>query len=52
MSKLRVGHALNSKLNGEWGGHVKKWMKKVTSGRRRYQDKVLIRKEIQLLLQT
>lgn len=46
MSKLRVGHAANSKLNGEWAKHAKKWMKRVTSGKRRAQDKILIRKEI------
>lgn len=48
MSKLRVGNAANSKLNGEWGTHVKKWMKKVTAGRRRMQDKAIIRNEIEL----
>lgn len=49
MPKLRVGHAANSKLNGEWAGHVRRWMKKVTSGKRRIKDKQIIRKEIELL---
>lgn len=49
MPKLRVGHAANSKLNGEWSGHVKKWMKKVTSGKRRIKDREIIREEIELL---
>ena len=47
MSKKRVkGHAANSKLNGEWASHVKADEKKVTSGKRRMQDKEIIREEI------
>lgn len=46
MPKLRVGHAANSKLNGEWAGHVRRWMKKVTAGKRRSQDKIVIRREL------
>lgn len=49
MPKLRVGHSANSKLNGEWDGHVRKWMKKITSGKRRNQDKRIIREEIKLI---
>lgn len=49
MPKLRVGHAANSKLNGEWAGHVRRWMKKHTASIRRMQDKVIIRKELELL---
>jgi hypothetical protein len=49
MRKPRHGHAANAKLNGEWGSHVKKWMKKITSGRRRAQDKRVIREEIRAL---
>jgi uncharacterized membrane protein len=41
---MRVGNKLNSYLNGEWAGHVKHWMKKLTSRKRRLIDKKLIRK--------
>jgi len=47
MSKIRPGNSANSKLNGEWGAHVKSWMKKVTSGKRRIQDKEIIREELE-----
>jgi len=50
MRKPRIRHAANAKLNGEWGGHVKKWMKKITSGRRRAQDKRIIREALQSIL--
>ncbi len=33
------GHKQNSYLNGEWGVHVKKGTKKITSGIRRQYDK-------------
>jgi hypothetical protein len=50
MSKKRVkGHAANSKINGEWGAHVKKGEKKSTSGKRRIKDKKIIRDEINLI---
>jgi len=52
MPKLRVGHSANSKLNGEWAGHVKKWMKKITSGKRRCRDKQIIREELKLIGET
>lgn len=48
MAKRKLGHKANAALNGEWGKHVKKWMKKVTSSRRRSEDKVIIREEIKL----
>lgn len=35
MGKIRVGNKQNSFLNGEWGGHVRKWGKKFTAGMRR-----------------
>lgn len=47
MAKVRVGNKRNSVLNGEWAGHVRKWMKRVTSGIRRQDDKKVIRKEIE-----
>jgi len=47
MSKKRVkGHAANSKLNGEWAKHVRAGGKKETSGKRRMQDKSIIRNEL------
>jgi len=45
MSKTRVGHKENSHLNGEWAGHVRGFMKRFTSKRRRNVDKKVIRKE-------
>lgn len=47
MSKIRPGHSQNSKLNGEWGKHVDPWMKKVTSGKRRCEDREIIREELE-----
>lgn len=41
--KLRVGNKQNSILNGEWAGHVRKYGKKITSGKRRMKDKELIK---------
>jgi hypothetical protein len=41
--KIRVGNKKNSILNGEWAGHVRKWGKKITSGKRRMQDKEIIK---------
>lgn len=35
MSKLRVGHKENSGINGEWAGHVRGFMKRFTSKKRR-----------------
>jgi len=46
MGKIRPGNKQNAGLNGEWGAHVKKWYKKVTSGIRRTKDKEEIRKEM------
>ncbi len=44
MAKLRVGNKQNSKLNGEWAGHVRGKMKKVTSSKRRMADKDILKK--------
>lgn len=46
MAKRKIGHKANSQLNGEWGKHVRKWMKKITSGKRRHHDKEIIREEV------
>lgn len=45
MAKIRVGNKQNSKLNGEWAGHVRGKMKKVTSSKRRMIDKDILKKE-------
>lgn len=45
MAKIRVGNKENSKLNGEWAGHVRGEMKKITSSKRRMADKKIIKKE-------
>ena len=37
------GNAENSKLNGEWGHHARKWGKKMTAKIRRRQDKKIIK---------
>lgn len=47
MGKVRKGNAENAKINGEWGAHIKAWFKRVTSGKRRMQDKLIIRKELE-----
>lgn len=44
MGKLRVGHKENSRLNGEWAGHVRGFMKRFTSKRRRNDSKKIIKK--------
>ena len=46
MSKIRPGNAENSKINGEWAKHVRKWGKKFTSGIRRMLSKKIIRNEL------
>ena len=45
MSKIRKGNAANSKLNGEWAAHVRKFLKRITSGKRRNEAKNIIREE-------
>ena len=35
MSKTRVGHKENSHINGEYAGHVRGFMKRFTSKKRR-----------------
>jgi len=45
MPKIRVGNKQNSFLNGEWAGHVHKGIKKITSGKRRMEDKRVIKAE-------
>jgi hypothetical protein len=46
MSKLRVGHKQNSFLNGEWVGHARHWLKRITNGKRRCVDKNIIYNEL------
>lgn len=46
MSKLRVGNKQNSILNGEWAGHVRGKMKRITSQLRRSKSKQIIYKEL------
>jgi hypothetical protein len=42
----QVGNKQNSILNGEWAKHVRGWYKRYTSGRRRDQDKQVIKEAI------
>ena len=42
---MRKGHKQNSGLNGEWAKHVRKPLKKITSGLRRNKQKIIIKKE-------
>ena len=44
MSKLRVGSKQNSILNGEFAGHVRKRLKRLTSHIRRNKDKTVIQR--------
>lgn len=46
MGKIRVGNKINSVLNGEWAGHVRGWMKRYTSSRRRNEEKQIIADEL------
>ena len=46
MAKIRVGNKENSKLNGEWAGHVRGEIKKITSSKRRMKDKEVIKQEV------
>ena len=39
---MKKGNAANAKLNGEWGKHVKKDWKRLTSKLRRAQGKRII----------
>ena len=39
MGKIRVGNKKNAVLNGEWGGHVRRFGKKLTAGYRRNESK-------------
>lgn len=36
---MQKGNAANAKINGEWGKHVKSWMKRMTAGIRRQEGK-------------
>ena len=45
MGKIRVGNRQNALLNGEWVGHVRRWFKKFTSGKRRSVSKKIIQQE-------
>lgn len=47
MGKIRVGNKLNSFLNGEYAGHVRRKWKKLTSGIRRSWDKKEIKKRLE-----
>lgn len=47
MSKIRVGNKANALLNGEWGGHVRRFGKQHTAGKRRMQDKKIIQEELE-----
>jgi hypothetical protein len=47
MSKIRVGNKMNSFLNGEWAGHVRKDGKRITSGIRRMYLKNDLRKRLE-----
>jgi hypothetical protein len=46
MGNLRVEHKENSRLNGEWAGHVRGFMKRFTSKRRRNDGKKDIQKRM------
>ena len=46
MSKIRVGNKKNAQLNGEWGGHVRKWGKFFTNKVRRNQQKRIINEHL------
>ena len=47
MGKIRTGNKKNSFLNGEWADHVQRSMKKITSGKRRAEDRKLLKKELE-----
>lgn len=47
MAKLRVGNKMNSFLNGEWAGHVRKDGKKITSSIRRMYLKNDLKKRLE-----
>jgi hypothetical protein len=42
----QVGSKQNSILNGEWAKHVRNWYKRYTAGRRRTNDKQIIKEAI------
>jgi len=46
MSRHKVGSKANSFLNGEWSKHVRRDLKKITSGIRRSVDKIIIKKSL------
>lgn len=46
MGKIRPGNSENSKLNREWGKHIRRFWKRFTSGKRRSMDKIIIREEL------
>lgn len=46
MGKRKIGNKKNSILNSEWAKHVRRAFKKLTSGKRRIEDKKIIRKEL------
>ena len=44
--RIRVGNKQNAFLNGEWAGHVRRWFKRHTSGKRRAFQKRYIRQQL------
>jgi hypothetical protein len=46
MSKIRVGNKQNSFLNKEWAGHVRGWWKRLTSKKRRNENKKEVNKQL------
>ena len=42
----KVGNKINSVMNREWAKHVRRYLKKATSGLRRLNDKRVIREEL------
>lgn len=43
MGKIRIGNKQNAFLNGEYAGHVRRFLKRLTARMRRNQGKRLIR---------
>jgi hypothetical protein len=42
----QIGNKQNSNLNGEWAKHVRWWLKRRTAGRRRENDKQIIKEAV------
>lgn len=41
----QIGNKINAGLNGEWGAHVRPFLKRVTASRRRLQGMAVVREE-------